>query len=76
VSSSGCYCLSINPANDFGLKDVEREGTVRQEFVMEHSNIEPLSESFLRPGAEFTDLELANLVCKGLSWPRNVTVNL
>src|SRR5689334_3651285 len=58
-----------------GFENVERDGAVSEDDVVEFALVEFGAEFFFGEGAEFTNLELANFVGQRLTGPRDVAVD-
>jgi len=61
--------LSLNPAVDAGVEDVEREGAAGEDLVVKSFQVEPGPQLLFGAFAQLADLELAELVAACLAGP-------
>ena len=68
--------LSLNPAVDAGVEDVEREGAAGEDLVVKSFQVEPGPQLLFGAFAQLADLELAELVAACLAGAGDVSVGL
>src|SRR5207253_4154543 len=68
--------LRRDPVLDLLVEDGERQGSRHQHLGVELARIEARAERLLRPGADFGDLHLADLIGERLARHRDVALGL
>jgi hypothetical protein len=73
---AGSIALSSSPSLDVGVQNTQRQWTAPDDFIVKRAQVEFAAQFLPRFFAPPQNLQLSQLVSQGLSWQRNVAVNL